>query len=293
METPIQPSENEIVTNDSTKKPKRKDKDDKEEKPFRCVGFGDCSMAFTRQEHLNRHKRRHTGEVKMKKKVRFIFTHYSSQKPFPCIVEGCTLRFSRNDNMRQHAERCPCRNPDSEGTKRKRSAKGQPRPTGRKRKLAPRSNPERASKKGKSYHEDDEYEEGSQEEQLKAPLVLQNGSSSSTDTEMSPSPGPIEPSPYRNRVRTAPRILFCSYGRNDQEIDFQAMVQNFSLFAPRNAKPTRRLSLQELASSIDRLEEISSSSSSEEDSNAVGITEDEYETLIAIRELHRTPYVRE
>ncbi|CEG72585.1 Putative Cys2His2 zinc finger developmental/cell cycle regulator, other [Rhizopus microsporus] len=276
METPIQPSENEIVTNDSTKKPKRKDKDDKEEKPFRCVGFGDCSMAFTRQEHLNRHKRRHTGE-----------------KPFPCIIEGCTLRFSRNDNMRQHAERCPCRNPDGEGTKRKRSAKGQPRSIGRKRKLAPRSNPERASKKGKSYHEDDEYEEGSQEEQPKAPLVLQNGSSSSTDTEMSPSPGPIEPSPYSNRVRTAPRILFCSYGRNDQEIDFQAMVQNFSLFAPRNAKPTRRLSLQELASSIDRLEEISSSSSSEEDSNAVGITEDEYETLIAIRELHRTPYVRE
>lgn len=79
MEAPTQPSKNIAVINDSIKKPKRKDKDDKEEKPFRCVGFGDCSMAFTRQEHLNRHKRRHTGEVKKKKeKVRFIFTHYSS-----------------------------------------------------------------------------------------------------------------------------------------------------------------------------------------------------------------------
>ncbi|KAF9435349.1 hypothetical protein BGZ76_006457 [Entomortierella beljakovae] len=56
-------------------------------KIFQCTGFGDCRMVFTRSEHLARHARKHTGE-----------------KPFQCVVEGCTRMFSRFDNMVQHTQ---------------------------------------------------------------------------------------------------------------------------------------------------------------------------------------------
>ncbi|CEI85794.1 hypothetical protein G6F70_007463 [Rhizopus microsporus] len=56
-------------------------------KLFRCTGYGDCNMVFTRSEHLARHTRKHTGE-----------------KPFKCIVPGCSRRFSRFDNMMQHTQ---------------------------------------------------------------------------------------------------------------------------------------------------------------------------------------------
>ncbi|GAA5976991.1 hypothetical protein JCM11641_002218 [Rhodosporidiobolus odoratus] len=52
-------------------------------KLFRCTGFGECSMTFTRSEHLARHVRKHTGE-----------------RPFKC---HCGRTFSRLDNVRQHA----------------------------------------------------------------------------------------------------------------------------------------------------------------------------------------------
>lgn len=51
---------------------------------FQCRGFGDCSMTFTRSEHLARHIRKHTGE-----------------RPFRC---HCGKSFSRLDNLRQHAQ---------------------------------------------------------------------------------------------------------------------------------------------------------------------------------------------
>ncbi|KAI9245600.1 hypothetical protein EDC94DRAFT_628189 [Helicostylum pulchrum] len=56
-----------------------------EPKVFRCTGFGDCNMVFTRSEHLARHARKHTGE-----------------KPFKCVEPTCNRMFSRFDNMMQH-----------------------------------------------------------------------------------------------------------------------------------------------------------------------------------------------
>ncbi|KAG9325972.1 hypothetical protein KVV02_008404 [Mortierella alpina] len=56
-------------------------------KLFQCSGYGDCRMVFTRSEHLARHARKHTGE-----------------KPFQCVVDGCTRMFSRYDNMVQHTQ---------------------------------------------------------------------------------------------------------------------------------------------------------------------------------------------
>ncbi|KAI8973526.1 hypothetical protein BDF20DRAFT_914954 [Mycotypha africana] len=56
-----------------------------EPKLFRCTGFGNCDMVFTRSEHLARHARKHTGE-----------------KPFRCVVPNCDRMFSRFDNMMQH-----------------------------------------------------------------------------------------------------------------------------------------------------------------------------------------------
>ncbi|KAG1443375.1 hypothetical protein G6F55_012694 [Rhizopus delemar] len=56
-------------------------------KQFRCTGYGNCNMVFTRSEHLARHERKHTGE-----------------KPYKCIIEGCDRRFSRFDNMMQHTQ---------------------------------------------------------------------------------------------------------------------------------------------------------------------------------------------
>ncbi|KAK4510484.1 uncharacterized protein ATC70_004914 [Mucor velutinosus] len=56
-----------------------------EPKLFKCTGFGNCDMVFTRSEHLARHARKHTGE-----------------KPFRCVVPNCDRMFSRFDNMMQH-----------------------------------------------------------------------------------------------------------------------------------------------------------------------------------------------
>ncbi|KAL5335718.1 hypothetical protein BJX70DRAFT_401273 [Aspergillus crustosus] len=51
---------------------------------FYCTDFPPCSLSFTRSEHLARHIRKHTGE-----------------RPFQC---HCSRRFSRLDNLRQHAQ---------------------------------------------------------------------------------------------------------------------------------------------------------------------------------------------
>lgn len=51
---------------------------------FFCSGYPPCNLSFTRSEHLARHIRKHTGE-----------------RPFQC---HCNRRFSRLDNLRQHAQ---------------------------------------------------------------------------------------------------------------------------------------------------------------------------------------------
>ncbi|KAJ2162071.1 hypothetical protein GGF46_000946 [Coemansia sp. RSA 552] len=54
------------------------------DRKFVC-DWANCGQSFDRIEHLNRHKRRHTGE-----------------KPYRCVVARCSKLFSRFDNMVQH-----------------------------------------------------------------------------------------------------------------------------------------------------------------------------------------------
>ena len=72
-------SDNESTTSD-TQRPRKKKKGQR----FYCTDFPPCGLSFTRSEHLARHIRKHTGE-----------------RPFQC---HCSRRFSRLDNLRQHAQ---------------------------------------------------------------------------------------------------------------------------------------------------------------------------------------------
>jgi hypothetical protein len=56
----------------------------KKSQRFYCTEYPPCTLSFTRSEHLARHIRKHTGE-----------------RPFQC---HCSRRFSRLDNLRQHAQ---------------------------------------------------------------------------------------------------------------------------------------------------------------------------------------------
>ncbi|KAF2402265.1 hypothetical protein EJ06DRAFT_331268 [Trichodelitschia bisporula] len=72
-------SDGESVQSDSTRPSKKK-----KGQRFFCTDYPPCSLSFTRSEHLARHIRKHTGE-----------------RPFQC---HCSRRFSRLDNLRQHAQ---------------------------------------------------------------------------------------------------------------------------------------------------------------------------------------------
>ncbi|KAJ3473740.1 hypothetical protein NLG97_g10156 [Lecanicillium saksenae] len=71
-------SDGESVNDDGTKSKKKKSQ------RFYCTDYPPCNLSFTRSEHLARHIRKHTGE-----------------RPFQC---HCSRRFSRLDNLRQHAQ---------------------------------------------------------------------------------------------------------------------------------------------------------------------------------------------
>ncbi|KAK3936045.1 Biofilm and cell wall regulator 1 [Diplogelasinospora grovesii] len=71
-------SDDESVNADGSKSKKKKSQ------RFYCTDYPPCNLSFTRSEHLARHIRKHTGE-----------------RPFQC---HCSRRFSRLDNLRQHAQ---------------------------------------------------------------------------------------------------------------------------------------------------------------------------------------------
>ncbi|CAK7230274.1 Up in starvation [Sporothrix bragantina] len=73
-------SDNESNADEPAGKSGRKKKSQR----FYCKDYPPCNLSFTRSEHLARHIRKHTGE-----------------RPFVC---HCMRRFSRLDNLRQHAQ---------------------------------------------------------------------------------------------------------------------------------------------------------------------------------------------
>uniref|UniRef100_L2FDC4 C2H2 transcription factor n=1 Tax=Colletotrichum fructicola (strain Nara gc5) TaxID=1213859 RepID=L2FDC4_COLFN len=72
-------SDDDSVNADGTRSSKKK-----KSQRFYCTDYPPCNLSFTRSEHLARHIRKHTGE-----------------RPFQC---HCSRRFSRLDNLRQHAQ---------------------------------------------------------------------------------------------------------------------------------------------------------------------------------------------
>ena len=91
-------SEDESVTSES-QRPSKKKKGQR----FFCTEFPPCQLSFTRSEHLARHIRyvRAVHHVQGKLLTLCSSRKHTGERPFQC---HCSRRFSRLDNLRQHAQ---------------------------------------------------------------------------------------------------------------------------------------------------------------------------------------------
>ena len=83
---------------DETGRPLKKKKGQR----FYCTDFPPCNLSFTRSEHLARHIRYVVVHI-LSSKICLIFppSKHTGERPFQC---HCARRFSRLDNLRQHAQ---------------------------------------------------------------------------------------------------------------------------------------------------------------------------------------------
>ena len=87
-------SEDESVNDDGTRSKKKKSQ------RFYCTDYPPCSLSFTRSEHLARHIRYVTPPFRGLAWTDS-FRKHTGERPFQC---HCSRRFSRLDNLRQHAQ---------------------------------------------------------------------------------------------------------------------------------------------------------------------------------------------
>jgi hypothetical protein len=67
---------------------------------FFCTGYPPCKLSFTRSEHLARHIR-YVTKINWQLLFANYFRKHTGERPFQC---HCGRRFSRLDNLRQHAQ---------------------------------------------------------------------------------------------------------------------------------------------------------------------------------------------
>lgn len=89
-------SDNESMNSDSTRPAKKK-----KGQRFFCTDFPPCQLSFTRSEHLARHIRYSHPHFHMQRRTNTIHRKHTGERPFQC---HCSRRFSRLDNLRQHAQ---------------------------------------------------------------------------------------------------------------------------------------------------------------------------------------------
>ncbi|KAG2173615.1 hypothetical protein INT43_005033 [Umbelopsis isabellina] len=262
-------------------------------KLFRCTGFGDCNMVFTRSEHLARHERKHTGE-----------------KPFSCVVPGCSRTFSRFDNMMQHTQthshqkvRHNKRSPVNPELKRQSQLRRASLPTESLRPLQIRPAPSPSTARNRMSWPQAQHYELPHQPSFGSILPSPYPSEASTPSlsHYQPShyqPPRYEPSHYQPLYKKSfyPSVLSGDPSYPSQELSIQT---NFS----RNS--TRRLSLADLHSPIDTMEtdalpESTPSPTSEPRSpstptpprpnsgmiKGIEITEDEYQALQGFGKFH-------
>ncbi|KPM39892.1 hypothetical protein AK830_g6668 [Neonectria ditissima] len=87
-------SDDDSVGADGTRSGKKK-----KSQRFYCVDYPPCNLSFTRSEHLARHIR--YGPSRGEAALANMLRKHTGERPFQC---HCSRRFSRLDNLRQHAQ---------------------------------------------------------------------------------------------------------------------------------------------------------------------------------------------